>query len=102
MKKASFLSYISEVNKREGDVTGPFNYVDQSDYTGESLKAEIDRLRREYWALILDTDDFRKHLTSDGRERLQRQLDRKSTRLNSSHVATSYAVFCLNQTNLIL
>src|SRR5690625_6470826 len=23
-------------------------------------------------------------------------LDRKSTRLNSSHVATSYAVFCLN------
>src|SRR5690625_1652512 len=26
-------------------------------------------------------------------------LDRKSTRLNSSHVATSYAVFCLNKKN---
>src|SRR5690625_6251880 len=25
------------------------------------------------------------------------QLDRKSTRLNSSHVATSYAVFCLKK-----
>src|SRR5690625_6314251 len=25
-------------------------------------------------------------------------LDRKSTRLNSSHVAISYAVFCLNKT----
>src|SRR5690625_7095999 len=25
------------------------------------------------------------------------QLDRKSTRLNSSHVATSYAVLCLNK-----
>src|SRR5699024_11910035 len=25
--------------------------------------------------------------------------DRKSTRLNSSHVSTSYAVFCLKQTN---
>src|SRR5690606_3079749 len=25
------------------------------------------------------------------------QLDRKSTRLNSSHVKTSYAVFCLNK-----
>src|SRR5690625_6221774 len=25
------------------------------------------------------------------------QLDRKSTRLNSSHVAISYAVFCLNK-----
>src|SRR5439155_15503935 len=27
-------------------------------------------------------------------------LDRKSTRLNSSHVATSYAVFCLKKKNL--
>src|SRR5699024_12755258 len=27
----------------------------------------------------------------------QRVLDRKSTRLNSSHVSISYAVFCLNK-----
>src|SRR5690625_7171274 len=27
----------------------------------------------------------------------QQQLDRKSTRLNSSHVAISYAVFCLKK-----
>src|SRR5207253_6280894 len=30
-------------------------------------------------------------------ERLLRALDRKSTRLNSSHVAISYAVFCLKK-----
>src|SRR5436853_230498 len=29
---------------------------------------------------------------------LQRELDRKSTRLNSSHLGISYAVFCLNDT----
>src|SRR5215510_15217403 len=29
--------------------------------------------------------------------RPRRQLDRKSTRLNSSHVAISYAVFCLKK-----
>src|SRR5690625_5330290 len=29
------------------------------------------------------------------------QLDRKSTRLNSSHVAISYAVFCLKKNNII-
>src|SRR5690625_7013909 len=34
--------------------------------------------------------DFRK---------LQRKSDRKSTRLNSSHVAISYAVFCLKKRN---
>src|SRR5690625_1694708 len=29
-------------------------------------------------------------------------LDRKSTRLNSSHVAISYAVFCLKKKNLLI
>src|SRR5690606_41739828 len=32
-----------------------------------------------------------------GARRLRQQQDRKSTRLNSSHVKTSYAVFCLNK-----
>src|SRR5690625_3759613 len=32
-----------------------------------------------------------------GRRRLDTHLDRKSTRLNSSHVAISYAVFCLKK-----
>src|SRR5207302_10489810 len=31
------------------------------------------------------------------RERRQRRRDRKSTRLNSSHVKISYAVFCLKK-----
>src|SRR5437870_8690033 len=31
-----------------------------------------------------------------------RKLDRKSTRLNSSHVAISYAVFCLKKKNQII
>src|SRR5690625_6744351 len=30
-----------------------------------------------------------------------RRRDRKSTRLNSSHVAISYAVFCLKKKNLL-
>src|SRR5690606_42108992 len=31
---------------------------------------------------------------------LRRKLDRKSTRLNSSHVKISYAVFCLKKKNV--
>src|SRR5207253_9252041 len=34
-----------------------------------------------------------------GRQRSARRPDRKSTRLNSSHVAISYAVFCLKKKN---
>src|SRR5437660_12925489 len=54
---------------------------------------------------------FRSHAGCDVRRRVRRdhgdreaggcpvdhQLDRKSTRLNSSHVAISYAVFCLKK-----
>src|SRR5437870_8360835 len=42
----------------------------------------------------------RAHYPSDGRRRVGRRPslgDRKSTRLNSSHVAISYAVFCLKK-----
>src|SRR5439155_26965451 len=33
----------------------------------------------------------------DSRPKLRSEADRKSTRLNSSHVAISYAVFCLKK-----
>src|SRR3712207_8066547 len=35
-----------------------------------------------------------------GGDAVQRDVDRKSTRLNSSHANISYAVFCLKKTNL--
>src|SRR5690625_6571183 len=35
-------------------------------------------------------------------EEVVKEPDRKSTRLNSSHVASSYAVFCLNKKYIIL
>src|SRR5690349_24013892 len=44
-------------------------------------------------------DDFRKDLDAAdrARDRGARKKDRKSTRLNSSHVEISYAVFCLKK-----
>src|SRR5699024_7998783 len=36
-------------------------------------------------------------LAEDGSWKSQEELDRKSTRLNSSHVSISYAVFCLKK-----
>src|SRR6266508_5458937 len=40
-----------------------------------------------------------RHTGRTGGDRCRRRLDRKSTRLNSSHVAISYAVFCLTKKN---
>src|SRR5690606_40236998 len=39
------------------------------------------------------------HLVGRGAADMKTSLDRKSTRLNSSHVKMSYAVFCLNKNN---
>ena len=72
--KSSFLSYIGEVNKREGESVSPFNYVIKKEYSAHDLNEELDRLRREYWRLILDTDEFSEILTNEARQKLNRQL----------------------------
>src|SRR5690625_5969947 len=56
-------------------------------------------VRVEYFfrpaSVTLDGIEYRKRADTPKR------VDRKSTRLNSSHVAISYAVFCLKKKNLI-
>src|SRR5438034_2676411 len=63
---------------------------------------ELARRRQELpWVRIdkeyrFETDDGKASLADLFRGRLQ-LLDRKSTRLNSSHTVISYAVFCLKK-----
>src|SRR5690625_5889230 len=52
---------------------------------------EIDRVKQELG------ESGRVLVRPSGTESLVRIIDRKSTRLNSSHVAISYAVFCLKK-----
>src|SRR5690625_5923472 len=50
--------------------------------------------------LQINLDELLQHFELEGnRGQGQPVLDRKSTRLNSSHVAISYAVFCLKKKN---
>src|SRR5690625_6997266 len=48
-------------------------------------------------AVVVQHRKFRRGQTDAAPQLLAAQLDRKSTRLNSSHVATSYAVSCLKK-----
>lgn len=72
--KRSFFSYIGAVNKRSGEVGSPFAYVISKDYTVSDLNEELDRLRREYWKLILDTKEFSKLLTNEAVQELNKRL----------------------------
>src|SRR5690625_3395068 len=48
------------------------------------------------WAMSIGAERYERYVEAPIDEFLsQSYLDRKSTRLNSSHVAISYAVFCL-------
>src|SRR5207253_7603372 len=58
--------------------------------------------RRSSDLLRVCRDGTQSRSKRDRNIRLPRKRDRKSTRLNSSHVAISYAVFCLKKKNNIL
>ena len=60
----------------------PLTRAPQLDEEGSGRFADTDRLTL---------------LVSDDAAQQSAQLDRKSTRLNSSHVSISYAVFCLKK-----
>src|SRR3712207_7607742 len=63
-----------------------------------------DRVRGAHVVVLLQRDDLTAHDPGRGepardreREHHRPEVDRKSTRLNSSHANISYAVFCLKK-----
>lgn len=72
--KSSFFSYIGQVNKRPNDTISPFAYVISQKFTASDLNEELDRLRRGYWSLILDTKEFKDMLTHEAVQELNKRL----------------------------
>src|SRR5204862_2831084 len=62
------------------------------DATGETVRCATEEEVYETLGLAWIPPELR-----EGRGELEAALDRKSTRLNSSHVEISYAVFCLKK-----
>src|SRR5690625_6960722 len=85
-------------------VVGEHTLVQTLGTPGVSLeRTELDRLTASLWRHVHDLERTRTHplsvLEIASRSGLSRGTDRKSTRLNSSHVANSYAVFCFTKKN---
>src|SRR5690625_5736408 len=88
-----------------GDITKDEFYEELKDLAGESVLQNLiftQVLEDEYGEVSeSDIDDKIQEFKDQYGEQypmwLQQQGDRKSTRLNSSHVASSYAVFCLKK-----
>src|SRR5690606_40894425 len=52
--------------------------------------------------IFIESDSIRFSNKAEWEEREHKEVDRKSTRLNSSHVKISYAVFCLKKKKHLL
>src|SRR5690606_19572067 len=72
--KSSFFSYIGQVNKRPNDTVSPFAYVVSKDFTARDLNEELDRIRRENWRSILDTDELKDLLTNQAVQEVDKRL----------------------------
>ena len=57
-------------------------------------KGSAKRFRRTGTGKIMRAKAFKSHILT---KKSQKHIDRKSTRLNSSHLLISYAVFCLKK-----
>src|SRR3712207_8650005 len=78
----------------------PYTTLFRSETTVQAITPELVALRRDLHAH--PETGFEEHRTAAiVAERLRAWgLDRKSTRLNSSHANISYAVFCLKKKNI--
>src|SRR5258705_3451724 len=80
----SYLSAAKQIADRAVIGSGPIEFYTDPGKTGFEMSA-INRIRSIYAA--------------NGFRTVSGEGDRKSTRLNSSHLGISYAVFCLTKNN---
>src|SRR5690625_275049 len=103
--KQSVYSYISELNRREGEVGGEFSHIVpmEKTYRTQDLNDELDRLRRGYWALILDTDDFRELLTNEAIQKLNRQIEAANEmEINLANIRMLLTALGANQRDILI
>src|SRR5690625_4893484 len=103
--KQSFYSYIDNVNKDENNVTGEFYSVVTLDktYTAEDLNEELAKLRRGYWSLVLDTGEFKKLLTNEAIQKLNRQISAvQSMELNYANIKMLLTAIYANRHDMLI
>jgi hypothetical protein len=100
--KQSFLRYVSTVN---GGRSNSLAYVVETRKAVDSgdLRDELDKLRSEYWKLILGTDDFRKMLTNDAVEKLNRRLESVGEmEINLTNIRTLLMALGANRRDILI
>src|SRR5690625_7124046 len=96
LPKLSGLEVHSKVRELPIGRTIPVIMLTTSKQEGD-MKQAYELGANSYVTKPVESDSFKSAIDSLGMYWLAVNTDRKSTRLNSSHVAISYAVFCLKK-----
>src|SRR5690625_6861309 len=84
--------YQEDIEETVRELQEQFETLRSQMESSDQISEETRNSYRELQQLMDELDD-------PELRRAMEELDRKSTRLNSSHVAISYAVFCLKKKN---
>ncbi|MEI2356072.1 DUF4942 domain-containing protein [Mesobacillus zeae] len=94
-RKIDFLKYVSNVNG--GKLSTPI------DDAAKRYEEELQRLRSTYWQLILHTDKFMEILTTEAREKLNRQIESASElEINSTNVYMLLHAIMANSSEMLI
>src|SRR6266540_856892 len=101
----STLEVPPETHSHKVRVSGDIMVINNENYTrhqqigGSRIPAERTRLERELGRPPTDAElaSALNYSVADLKSLVESAADRKSTRLNSSHITKSYAVFCLKK-----
>lgn len=102
-EKESFFNYISQVNKQEDEMGSTLSIITSKKFHVEDINTELDRLRRGYWELILDTKDFRELLTNEARQKLNRQISAANEmEINFTNIKMLLTALAYNQQDILI
>ena len=103
MERERFYSYLRNANAGNDIYSDKLYIISSVDIRSENLNEELDRIRRGYWELILDTDDFREHLTTEGREQLMRRLSKANEmEINLTNIKTLLMAIGANKGDMLV
>src|SRR5699024_12497228 len=83
--------------RRSSDLGSPGLVGSNPTLSADAAKTALDQAKSWSRAVRVSSGEVRLGPAQGGLFRPGGQIDRKSTRLNSSHVSISYAVFCLKK-----